>query len=224
MASVVGYVKRAIYGPSLDEQRRKCSSLIRQSQRDLDKQMRSLDDAERKTKGQIKACARRNDIKSAKMLAREVYRARKQKQRLHKSKAQLNSIRLQVDEAFAVQKIQGTMKTSTTLMKEVNGLVKLPELMGTMNQLGQELMKAGIIEEMISDAMFDDAEMEDSEAEEEVEGMLNEIIGDRISSAGKVPTAAPPQQAAPVAQEEEEEEEDEEVISNMKERLRALQS
>jgi charged multivesicular body protein 3 len=183
--------------------------------------MRSLDDADRKTKGQIKAAARRNDMKSAKMLAREVYRAKKQKERLHKSKAQLNSIKLQVDEAFAIQKIQGTMKTSTTLMKEVNSLVRLPELMGTMNVLGQELMKAGIIEEMISDTILEDGELEDSEAEEEVEGMLNEIIGNKINSAGKVPTVAPPQQEAP---ESAEEEEDEQVISSMKERLRALQS
>lgn len=135
------YVKKAIYGPDPAEQKRKVKAQIRRNQRELDKQLTGLQTTEQKTKTMIKAAAKRNDMKSARLLAREVFRAKKQKERLHRSKAQLNSVALQVDEAFALRKIEGTMKSSTLIMKEVSNLVKLPELMGTMNALSQELMK-----------------------------------------------------------------------------------
>ncbi|KAF5094502.1 hypothetical protein D0Z00_003511 [Geotrichum galactomycetum] len=225
------YVKKAIYGPDPAEQKRKVKAQIRRNQRELDKQLTGLQTTEQKTKTMIKAAAKRNDMKSARLLAREVFRAKKQKERLHRSKAQLNSVSLQVDEAFALRKIEGTMKSSTLIMKEVSNLVKLPELMGTMNALSQELMKAGIIEEMVSDTLdtLDETEMfEDEEAEGEVDAILSEITGNKLSTAGQVPSnMLPPTQekAAPVAAApEEEEDEDEELLNSMRERLKALQS
>lgn len=137
----MNYVKKAIYGPDPAEQKRKCKAQIRRNQRELDKQIHMITTSEQKTRTMIKATAKRNDLRSARLLAKEIHKAKKQKQRLHKSKAQLSSIGMQVDEAFALRKIEGTMKTSTGIMKEVSMLIRLPELMGTMNGLGQELMK-----------------------------------------------------------------------------------
>lgn len=137
----MNYLKTAIYGPDPAEQKRKCKALIRKNQRELEKQINSLSGSETKTKNMIKQVAKRNDVKSARMLAKEMYKAKKQKQRLYRSRAQLNSVGLQIDEAFALRKIEGTMKSSTGIMKDMNTLIKLPELMGTMNALGQELVK-----------------------------------------------------------------------------------
>lgn len=137
----MNYIKNAIYGPDPAEQKRKCKALLRKNQRELDKQIGSLGTSESKTKTMIKQVAKRNDTKSARMLAMELYKAKKQKQRLYQSKAQLNSVGLQIDEAFALRKIEGTMKSSTGIMKDMNTLIKMPELMGTMNALGQELVK-----------------------------------------------------------------------------------
>lgn len=137
----MNFIKKAIYGPDPAEQKRKCKAQIRRNQRELDKQLHSITTAEQKTRSMIKAAAKRNDLKSARILAKEIHQAKKQTQRLHKSKAQLSSVGMQLDEAFALRKIEGTMKTSTGIMKEVSMLIKLPELMGTMNGLGQELMK-----------------------------------------------------------------------------------
>lgn len=141
------YVKKALYGPDPAEQKRKCKAQIRRNQRELDKQINGIGSTEAKTRTMIKTAAKRNDVKSARLLAKELFKAKKQKERLHTSKAQLNSVSLQVDEAFALRKIEGTMKSSTLIMKEVSGLVKLPELMHTMNGLSQELMKVRIYNE-----------------------------------------------------------------------------
>jgi charged multivesicular body protein 3 len=95
-----------------------------------------------------------------------------------------------------------------------------------------QFQQAGIIEEMVSDTLdtLDETEMfEDEEAEGEVNAILSEIIGNKLSTAGQVPSnLLPPakEKAAPVAAAapEEEEDEDEELLNSMRERLKALQS
>lgn len=219
-------IKRAIYGPDPQEQKRKCNSLIRQNTRELDKQLSNLNQLETKTKAMIKQSAKRNDIKSARILAREVYGIKSQRARLYKSKAQLNSISLQVNEAFAIQKLEGSMKTSTGLMKEVNSLVKLPELMGTMNALGRELMKSGIIDEMVTDTLdnLDEAELlDDEEAEAEIDKILNDIVGDKKITESQETVPSPPV-SEPQEKVTEDEERDQEMLNSMRERLKALQS
>lgn len=122
---------------------------------------------------------------------------------------------MQVNEAFSVRKIEGSIRTSTGVMRDVNSLVRLPELTGTMRELSMELVKAGIIEEMVADSLPDDVEMEDDEVEEEVEKALREVMGGTV-------VAAP---AAPVSPEKGiEEEEDQDTLDDMRERLEMLKS
>ena len=128
---------------------------------------------------------------------------------------------MQVNEAFSVRKIEGSMKASTGVMKDVNSLVRLPELMGTMRELSQELVKAGIIEEMVGDSLPDDQLMEgeDEEAEAEVDKVLGEILLGKLGKAGVV--------EKPVTEEPEQEtdlEEQEATLDEMRGRLEALRS
>lgn len=127
---------------------------------------------------------------------------------------------MQVNEAFAMRKIEGSIKNSTGIMKDVNTLVRLPELTGTMRELSQELVKSGIIEEMVSDSMPDQELMEDEdeEAEEEVDKVLGEVLKDRVQ-APAVPQPEPEAQAP-----EEEEMDSEEMLAQMRGRLEALKS
>jgi charged multivesicular body protein 3 len=128
---------------------------------------------------------------------------------------------MQVSEAFSVRKIEGSLKASTAIMKDVNVLVKLPELTGTMRELSQELMKAGIIEEMVGDTLPDDGllEGEDEEAEAEVDKVLGELLpkveGKKIDEK--------PVEEEPV-EEEEDYEDQEATLAQMRGRLEALKS
>lgn len=73
-------------------------------------------------------------------------------------------------------KVAGHLQKSTEVMKLVNGLVKLPQISQTMQDLQKEMMKAGIIEEMLEDVMdMDDVDDIEEEAEEEVEKVLFEL-------------------------------------------------
>lgn len=137
------------------------------------------------------------------------------------SKATMASVQLQVGEAFRVRKIAGSLRDSTGIMKDVNTLIKLPEISGTMRELSQELVKAGIIEEMVADSLPDTEllEDEDEEAEAEVDKVLGEILKDKVAGA-QVPVEPMPEAAQP----EEEELNSEEMLAQMRGRLEALKS
>lgn len=210
---------------------RKCNALIRANTRKLDRDMAQLKQLEQKTKQYILQSSKRgqknpSQAKQAaaetRTFAREFVRICKQNSRLATSKAQLQSVQMQVNEAFSVRKIEGSLKASTGIMKAVNSLVRLPELMGTMRELSQELVKAGIIEEMVGDSLPDDQllEGEDDEAEAEVDKVLGEILEGKLAKA-KV-ADRPVEEEAP--EPEEDLEDQEATLAQMRGRLEALKS
>ncbi|KAF2152531.1 hypothetical protein K461DRAFT_278772 [Myriangium duriaei CBS 260.36] len=224
-------MRHMLWGPTPEEQKRKCNTLVRQNIRKLDRDINQLKQLEYKTKTYIQQAAKRGEknpsqakqaAQETRTFARELIKVRKQGQRLATSKAQLQSVGMQVNEAFSVRKIEGSIKASTSIMKDVNTLVRLPELTGTMRELSQELMKAGIIEEMVGDTLDnqDLTEMEDEEAEAEVEQVLGEVLKDKLPPSAAAPELTP---VKPV-EEEEEEEDQEEVLAAMRGRLEALKS
>lgn len=173
----------------------------------------------KKTESLIRQSVKKNDVKAAKIYAKELISIKKQKTRLVNSKAHLLSINMQINESFTMLKLQGKISSTTGIMKEVNSLIRLPELTGTMNQLQQELMKSGIINEMIEDTV--EGYSEDFEEEDEIEDEINKIITDvtnvKLEEIGDVP------QEAIEEEQTEEVEENNETLNAMKERLKALQ-
>ncbi|KAK5629249.1 hypothetical protein RRF57_004964 [Xylaria bambusicola] len=216
---------------------RKCNQMIRSNLRKLDRDIAAVKQVEIKTKNLIIAADKRGARdatrraqaqREARDFARELIRARRTSARLITSKAQLSSVQMQVNEAFAVRKIEGGIKASVGIMKDVNTLIRLPELAGTMRELSVELMKAGVIEEMIrenlpvdEDAMFEDEEME---ADGEVDKVLGEILKGRMEKAGPMPAVAPvPSEPTPTEMEDEEDDQ-EAMMDQMRNRLEALRS
>lgn len=126
---------------------------------------------EDKVKHSLKDAAKKGDKDVCKVLAKEVIRARLACNKLHTSKAHLNSVTLQMKNQLATIRVAGSMSKSTEVMKAMQALVKVPEVAATMRELSKEMMKAGIIEEMMDetlDCMEDSEEIEDA-ADEEVD-------------------------------------------------------
>ncbi|XP_070776143.1 charged multivesicular body protein 3 isoform X2 [Enoplosus armatus] len=117
------------------------------------------------------------------------------------------------------------IQSKRAVMKAMQNLVKIPEIQATMRDLSKEMMKAGIIEEMLEDtfeSMEDGEEMEEA-AEEEVDKILFEITAGALGKAPSKVTDALPQiePAGAAAASEDESEED---IEAMQSRLAALRS
>ncbi|KAF8538533.1 Snf7-domain-containing protein [Trichophaea hybrida] len=214
-------IKAMFWKPDPATQLRKCNQLIRKNTRELDRHITSLKTLETKTRNLIiqSSKSKHNTPAQTRMLAVELIRIRRQSTRLATSRAQLQSVMMQVSEAFSVRKIEGSIKASTSVMKDVNSLVRLPELTGTMRELSMELVKAGIIEEMIDDALPNGEIDEDEEVEGEVDKVLNEIMAGKMQRTGEVPNV-------PLTEPESEPDQltDDAGLEDMRQRLAILKS
>jgi charged multivesicular body protein 3 len=116
------------------------------------------------------------------------------------------------------------MESSGELLKLMNGCMKTSTVASTMMAMSKEMFKAGVMDEMVSDAMgsaLDEPDMEE-ESEAEVQRVLQELAVDSVRvmpAAGRSRAAAQPQQlAAP------EEEEDAAEMSGLQARLDGLRA
>ena len=78
----------------------KWKATIRREERLLDRQIASLKELEDKSRKMVQQMAKKRpqDVGNARILAKELVRARKQRQRMYQSKATLNSIQMQLQE------------------------------------------------------------------------------------------------------------------------------
>lgn len=85
---------------STNPQLQKWKATIRREERLLDRQIASLKESEDKSRRMLQQLAKKRpqDVGSARMLAKELVRARKQRQRMYQSKATLNSVQMQLQE------------------------------------------------------------------------------------------------------------------------------
>ncbi|KAL5360524.1 Snf7-domain-containing protein [Aspergillus floccosus] len=225
-------LKAVFFGPDPQAQMRKCNQLIRANTRQLDRDIMQLKNLESKTRQYIINSSRRAErnpsqakqaMMETKTFARELVRIRRQSTRLTTSRAQLQSVQMQVNEAFSMRKIQGSLKKSTGIMKDVNTLVRLPELTSTMHQLSTELVRAGIIEEMVDDAIPNNEFLEDEEeeADAEVDKVLQEILHGKLSQVEDVkqkPLEEPEEGISEAVEDQEA------TLEQMRGRLEALKS
>ncbi|KIK68093.1 hypothetical protein GYMLUDRAFT_36922 [Collybiopsis luxurians FD-317 M1] len=185
-------INRFLYGPTPEERVRAWQAKLRQETRKLDRDMRQLEAETAKARNSVKQLAKKGDVKSARILAREVVRSQRQKDRLSVSKARLGSIGTQLQQQLAMAKVTGSLQKSTEIMRLSNALVRLPQISQSMREMSMEMTKAGILEEMMEDTldMDDDEELEE-EADEEVDKILFQLTDGKLGQAGTVSTDLP---------------------------------
>jgi len=211
-------VTRFIYGPTPQEKVRKWQQELKGEGRKLDRVIRNIDVEQAKTKSELKKLAAKGDTKNARTLAIAVMKSNKEKDKLHTTQAMLSSINMQLSHQLSMLKVTGTLQKSTEIMKLSNSVIRLPELQKTMQMMSQEMMKAGIMEEMVDDTMdiLDEEDEElTAEADEEVDKVLFEITDGKLGQAGKVGDKLPATQQA-------EEEDDRAEIEGMQAQLAGL--
>ncbi|XP_006629697.1 charged multivesicular body protein 3 [Lepisosteus oculatus] len=198
---------------------------IRKEMRVIDRQIRDIQREQEKVKRSVKDAAKKGQKDVCVILAKEMIQSKRAVNKLYSSKAQMNSVLLSMKNQLSVLRVAGALQKSTDVMKAMQSLVKVPEIQATMRELSKEMMKAGIIEEMLEDTfegMEDEEEMEEA-AEAEVDRILFEITAGALGKApSKVTDELPemePAGPAPVSEDEPEED-----IEEMQSRLAALRS
>ncbi|KAG8546479.1 hypothetical protein GDO81_018825 [Engystomops pustulosus] len=199
---------------------------IRKEMRVIDRQIRDIQREQEKVKRSIKDTAKKGNREACVILAKEVVQSKRAVNKLYASKAHMNSVLMSMKNQLAVLKVSGSLQKSTEVMKAMQNLVKIPEIQATMRDLSKEMMKAGIIEEMLEDTfegMEDQDEMEE-QAEMEIDKILFEITAGALGKAPKVTDALPEADLRGATAAVSDEEEEEEDLEAMQSRLAALRS
>ncbi|XP_059469187.1 charged multivesicular body protein 3 [Neocloeon triangulifer] len=198
---------------------------IRKESNQLDRQIRGIEREEEKVKRSLKEAAKKGDKDVCLVLAKEVLRARKAISKIYSSKAHLNSIQMQMKNQLATIRVAGAVKKSTEVMTSMQHLVRVPEVAATMRDMSREMMKAGIIEEMLEETFegLEDQEELEEEAQEEVDKVLWELTQGQL---GKVPAMVTDTLPAAVAEPEGASAlvDDPDELEEMQSRLQALRS
>ncbi|XP_058812761.1 charged multivesicular body protein 3 [Topomyia yanbarensis] len=202
------------------------SSKLRKESYALDRQIRSIQREEEKVKRSLKEAAKKNDKEICTTLAKELIRSRKAVNKIYTSKAHINSVQLQMKNQLATVRVAGSLSKSTEVMQAMQALVKLPEVAAAMRDMSKEMMKAGIIEEMIDETMesLEDVEEMEEEAQKEIDKVLWEITAGKLGEAPSAPMAAPAKESEGESSRVTADVEDEEDMQDMQSRLQALRS
>jgi division protein CdvB (Snf7/Vps24/ESCRT-III family) len=134
-------------------------------------------------------------MKNARQLARLIHTARTSIERLETSKAQLESVAMQVGEQVAMASAVEALGESASVMAGMSQLMNVPEVAATMRTLAVEMGRAGLIQETSEDLI--DTAMEMAEESGEVdEDEVDAVIAGVLGVASPTPAAAAPAVAA----------------------------
>ena len=204
-----------------------CKKLRKESNQ-IERQINGIRREEAKVTKSLKEAAKKGDKDVCLILAKEVVHSRKTVNKLYCAKANINSVQMQMKGQLATIKVAGCLQKSAEVMKTMQQLVRLPEIQKTMMEMSREMMKAGIIEEMLEDTMENVTESEDmeDEAQEEIDKILFELTTGKLGSAPSAvkETLPSPTPASASSEREKEEESDDDDMEEMKTRLEALRS
>jgi charged multivesicular body protein 3 len=183
--------------------------------RAIDHQIRKIQFEERKVQQTIRRAAAANDTYTVRTLAKELVRSRKTTERLHSSKAQINSCIMELNTNMATIRVTGALGQSASLLTAMNSLMAVPELQSSLKSMSREMQRAGMIESMVDDTMEDafGVEGEEELVDSEVQRVIDELTVNQLSQMGSVastplPARAQAATAAVHAQPQEEEEMD----------------
>ncbi len=167
---------------------------------------------------QIRKLAKsRDNIKAINILAKGLVRSQKGKNKLYEARARVSSVCTQLRLNYAQVEVVQTMEKSGTILKAMGQLMSLPKLRNACKELSRQMMKAGIIDEVMEDA-FESLEDEDTEelAQQEADKILFEITEGQLGKVGKVKNKLEAKEDKVEVKEEDKD------IEDLKRRLEAL--
>lgn len=157
---------------------REWNSKLRKEGLLLDRQIRGIMREQEKVKISLKQAAKKGDRDTCVILAKEMVRARKAIGRINTSKAQINSVMLNMNQQLANLRVAGALSKSTAIMESMQDLVKVTEISHSMQELSREMMKAGIIDEMLNETIDEATNIDEEDMEEEVQAEVDKILFD----------------------------------------------
>jgi charged multivesicular body protein 2A len=154
---------------------------MREQKRQIDRAIRSiesetvkLDQVEKKIIADMKKAAKENNVKSLRIMAKDVVRSRKNQEKFINLKTQLRAVSMQMVTMQSTQALTEAMRNASRAMKTMNRQMNMPQLQKIMMEFAQQSEMMEQTQEMVGDSIDDAMEMEDEA--EETDTVVNQIL------------------------------------------------
>ncbi|CAB3405561.1 unnamed protein product [Caenorhabditis bovis] len=157
------------------------AEMLRQNQRALNKAIRELDrerarmeQQEKKIIADIKAMAKKNQMDSVKVMAKDLVRTRRYVKKFIMMKANIQAVSLKVQTLKSQDAMASAMKGVTRAMQSMNRQLNLPQIQKIMMEFEKQSEIMDMKEEIMGDAI-DDA-LGEAGDDEESEQIVNQVL------------------------------------------------
>ncbi|GAA5852873.1 hypothetical protein JCM8547_004715 [Rhodosporidiobolus lusitaniae] len=166
---------------------------LQKAQRELDREKSKLEQQEKKLVMDIKNGARKGEMGSCKVMAKDLVRTRRYISKFYTMKTQLQAVSLRIQGMRSNQQMAEAMKGATKAMSLMSRQMNLPQIQRILQEFEKESSTMDMKEEMMGDAIDDamnDDELGETE-EEEGDRILEEVLAEIGVSVGQQLVDAP---------------------------------
>jgi len=187
---------------SLQEQMRINKRAINKGIRELDRERNQLLNQEKKLMADIKTMAKKGQMNTVKVCAKDLVRTRKYQEKFMEMRCHLQAVNLRLQTMKSTETMAGAMKGVTQVMVRMNKQMNLPQLQKVMADFMKENESMEMMQEVMADTM-DDALGEEGDEDEEMD-IVKQILGEVGLELGDVVPESGPMAAVPKVDAEEE--------------------
>ena len=162
--------------PTLDEQMREQKRILNRAIREVDRERMQLQNSEKKLLAEIKTLAKKGEMNSVKILAKDLVRGRNQVTKFYEIRSQLQAIEMRLQTVKSLNSMGDAIKNVTKSMAKMNKLMNLPKLNEIMREFTRQNEQMGLTEEMMGDAV--DMALDGGETEEETDQVVAQVLGE----------------------------------------------
>ena len=145
---------------------------VDRSKRGLEREAKKLERERKKMLTEIKKLAEKGQTAGAKMLAKDIVRAKKQKEKLDQFIGQLNAVSLRIGSCATLNELGDAMASCASAMSLVSSKLDPKK----MQQMAREIARQDEMLDMKADMISDVLESLDDGNEEEEEALYNQVL------------------------------------------------
>lgn len=157
------------------------TEVIRQHKRDIERAIRQLEQEhkrlemqEKKSAMDMKKLAKENNPKALRIMAKDIVRIRKNKEKFVDLVCKMRAVSLQITTMASTHQLMDSIKGATKAMRVMNQQMNMPMLSQILQEFAKQTEMMDMSSEMVGEGLdmaFDDEEMED-----ETENVVNQIL------------------------------------------------
>ena len=161
---------------TVKEQMRRNSRAVKKAIREVEREHKALERAQKKLVTDIKKLAKQGQMNAVKIMAKDLVRNKRFCTKMLEMRSQLWGVQQRMSEMKSTQAMASAMQNAATAMVRMNKQMNLPAMQRIMKQFAMESEKMEMTQEMMGDAM-DDA-MGDDEDEEETDAIVEQVLAE----------------------------------------------